>query len=82
MYIFDITSRIDDKILQASTAKFDRASQSEKYTNEVIENLAGTVVNSGLTISLEEARTLLVPSFLYWGLLPPPPGAARGSNTL
>lgn len=71
MYVFDIASRIGEN-LAPSSSKYNKVTKSDKYTNEAVEEMAEIVVNSGLTTLMEEARTLIVPSFFYFGLLKRP----------
>lgn len=63
MCIFDLASRIRC-IHEGSIVDPDG-----KLSNKVIDDLAVEVCSSGLANSLEEARTLVVPSFYYQDLL-------------
>ncbi|EXJ82492.1 hypothetical protein A1O3_06305 [Capronia epimyces CBS 606.96] len=76
MYIFEVASRIARVTSPTSLTPTgrDRKARARRLTNDVIEELARTVKKSGLVKTKEDARTLLVPSFLYWKLFPPPEG--------
>jgi hypothetical protein len=66
MYVFDMASRIERVITPTNVTA------ANLLTNFVIEELAKTLQKSGFAHTEEWACTMLVPSFLYWNLLPPP----------
>ena len=74
MYVFDMASRIERVTTPTNVPAANR------LTNFVIEELAKTLQKSGFVHTEEWARAMLVPSFLYWNLLPSP-GKIGTQNT-